>query len=102
MGHDNDSAYDADMDASATEAETAAVQELFDEIGFDARVTATYTAKSFGDLAQWVLYLSGGGVGLAFLRALGSAAKNFGDSFGKAAGEELGRYAAERVKERLE
>jgi len=102
MGTDNASAYDVDMDNGATEAEIAAVQELFDEIGFDARVTATYTTKSADELTQWVLYLGGTGVGLWFLRALGSAAKKFADSFAESAGKELGKYGAERVIERLE
>jgi hypothetical protein len=90
------------MDNAATETETAAVQDLFDEIGFDARVTATYTGKSSGQPIYWVLYVVGSGVAASFMTALGSAVKNFGDAFGKAAGEELGKYAAERAKERLE
>jgi hypothetical protein len=50
------SAFLADMDRSASPAQTTEVQRLFDEIGLDVRVSATYTTKSAaGEAAEAVL-----------------------------------------------
>jgi hypothetical protein len=82
----NNTAYTADMDPSATPGQTAEVQRLFDGIGLDVRVSATYTTKSTaGDVVEAVLWLGGAGVAKAYLRAAGT----FGD--------DLGHYAAKRV-----
>ena len=66
-------AYSADMDRSATPEQTAEVQRLFDEIGLDVRVSATYTVKSAaGDVVEAVLFLGGAGVVREYLNAAGS------------------------------
>lgn len=91
----NDAAYMADMDSSATPGQTAEVQRLFDEIGLDAQVSATYTVKSAaGEAAEAVLWLAGAGVARAYMSAAGS--------FGKAFGDELGTYAGKRIKKWLD
>jgi hypothetical protein len=80
--------YAGDMDTVATPEQTAQVQRLFDDIGLDVRVTASYMAKS-ADVAEAVLFLGGLGMTQAFIAAAGS--------FSKALGGDLGHYAAERV-----
>jgi hypothetical protein len=88
-------AYMADMDSSATPGQTAEVQRLFDEIGLDLHVSATYTVKSAaGEVAEAVLWLAGAGVARVYLSAAGS--------FGKALGDELGTYTGKRIKKWLE
>jgi hypothetical protein len=88
-------AYTGDMDTAATPEQTAEVQRLFDDIGLDVRVTASYVTKSVaGDLAVAVLFLGGAGVAQAFITSAGS--------FGKAFGGDLGHYAAKRVTDWLE
>lgn len=88
-------AYTGDMDTAATPEQTAEVQLLFDDIGLDVRVTASYVTKSAaGELAVAVLFLGGAGVAQAFIASAGS--------FGKAFGGDLGHYAAKRVTDWLE
>lgn len=54
--------YTADMDRGATREQTAEIQRLFDDIGLDVRVTASYTVKSTaGDVVEAVLWLGGAG-----------------------------------------
>jgi hypothetical protein len=87
----NHTDYTADMDRSATPGQTAEVQRLFDEIGLDAQVSASYTTKSTaGDVVEAVLWLGGAGVARAYLHAAGT----FGD--------DLGHYVAKRVTDRFE
>lgn len=58
----NGAAYTADMDRSATPEQTGEVQRLFDEIGLDVRVSATYTIKSVaGDVVEAVIWIGGAG-----------------------------------------
>lgn len=90
----NEAVYTADMDSAATAEQTAEVQRLFDEIGLDVQVSATYTVKSVEALVLAVLFLIGVGVARAWL--------NGAASFGKALGDDLGHYAGERIKAWLE
>lgn len=85
-------AYSVDIDIGATSEQTAAIQRLFDDIGLEATVSATYTVKS--PVVVAVMYLIGSGAAAAFLKA---AAK-----FGENLGGELGTYAGQRVKNWLE
>ena len=92
---ESDSAFLADMDRSASPAQTTEVQRLFDEIGLDVRVSATYTTKSAaGEAAEAVLFLAGAGVARAYLSAAAS--------FGKALGDELGHFAGKRIQDWLQ
>ncbi len=84
--------YSVDMDTGATAEQTAKIQRLFDEIGLEATVSATYTVKS--PVVVAVMYLFGSGVAAAWLKA----AAKFGENFGG----ELGTYAGQRVKNWLE
>jgi hypothetical protein len=94
----NGAAYTADMDTAATPEQTAEVQRIFDEIGLDVRVSATYTVKSVEIVVAAVLFLVGAGVARAWL----NAAASFGKAFGKALGDDLGHYAGGRIKAWLE
>lgn len=90
--NEGSSAYEVYLDTGATPEQTADIQRLFDEIGLEATVSATFIQKSAVVVA--VMYLIGSGVGAAFLKA----AAKFGENFGG----ELGTYAGQRVKDWLE
>ncbi len=61
-------AYSIDIDTGATPEQTAAIQRLFDDIGLEATISATYTVKS--PIVVAVMYLIGSGVATAFLKGV--------------------------------
>lgn len=70
--------YSVDIDIGATSEQTAAIQRLFDDIGLEATVSATYTVKSPAIVAA--MYLISSGAAAAFLKASGRFGENVGGS----------------------
>jgi hypothetical protein len=90
----NATAYSAEMDSTATAEETVKVQRLFEEIGLDVQVSATYTVRSVEVVVEAVLFLVGAGVVRVWLNAA--------SSFGKILGDDLAHYTGDRIKAWLE